>query len=168
MAQTILQSPLLTNFVYPFLLVFFILFAILEKTRLFGEKKSQLNALISFIVGLIFITALSSVDFISNLVLFLAMGLVILFVLLILWGFVYADNKKGFELTKNMKLGLGAVVTVSVVLAVIWAAGVGGKLYNFFFGSSWSASLWTNVIFLVLLGLALGAVIKSSSGSSSG
>ena len=40
---TILQSALLTDFLYPFLLVFFILFAVLEKTNIFGAGKKQLN-----------------------------------------------------------------------------------------------------------------------------
>ena len=45
MAETLLQHPVLTNFVYPFLIVFFIVFAILEKTKLFGEEKKQLKSL---------------------------------------------------------------------------------------------------------------------------
>ena len=36
MSETILQHPVLTSFVYPFLIVFFIVFAVLEKTKLFG------------------------------------------------------------------------------------------------------------------------------------
>ena len=158
----ILQNPILTSFVYPFLLIFFITFAILEKSKLFGEEKRQINALVSFVVGLIFVTALSSLDLVSNLILFLSIALIIVFILMLLWGFVYS-GKEGFVPTKTMKLGLGAVITISVVIAVIWVAGVGGKLYNFFFEQSWSSSLWTNVIFLILIGVALAAVINFKS-----
>ena len=56
MAETLLQHPVLTNFVYPFLIVFFIVFAVLEKTKLFGEEKKQLNALTAFVIGLIFVS----------------------------------------------------------------------------------------------------------------
>lgn len=160
MVETILQHPILTNFVYPFLLIFFIVFAILEKTKLFGEAKRQINALVAFIVGLIFITALSSLDLVSNLILFLSIALIIVFILLLLWGFVYS-GEKGFTPTKSMKVGLGAVITISVVIAVIWAGGFGGNLYNFLFEQNWSSSLWTNLIFLVLIGVALAVVIKS-------
>lgn len=156
----ILQNPVLTNFIYPFLLIFFIVFAILEKTKLFGEEKRQINALVSFIIGLIFVTALSSVDLVSNLILFLSIALIIVFILMLLWGFVYS-GKDGFTPTKTMKYGLGAVITISVIVAVIWIAGVGGNLYNFFFQQSWSSALWTNLVFVVLIGIALAVVIKS-------
>ena len=39
----LLQHPVMTDFVYPFLLVFFILFAILEKTKIFGEKAKEVK-----------------------------------------------------------------------------------------------------------------------------
>ena len=48
MAQEIfLQNWLFTRFAWPFLLVFFIVFAILEKTKLLGEGKKQVNALVA-------------------------------------------------------------------------------------------------------------------------
>jgi multisubunit Na+/H+ antiporter MnhB subunit len=53
---TILQAPLLIDFIYPFLLIFFIVFAILEKSKLFGDEKKQLNALVALVIGLIFIS----------------------------------------------------------------------------------------------------------------
>ena len=55
---TILQSSIFTDFAFPFLLIFFILFGILEKTKVFGDDKHTLNAMISFVVGLIFVYAI--------------------------------------------------------------------------------------------------------------
>ena len=56
--ETILQAEIFTRFILPFFLVFFVLFAILEKTKLFGEGKKQVNAMISFVAGLIFVSVL--------------------------------------------------------------------------------------------------------------
>ena len=53
MVENILQHETLTSFVYPFLLIFFIVFAILEKTKIFGEEKKQVNAFVAFVIGLI-------------------------------------------------------------------------------------------------------------------
>ena len=88
MAETILQHWILTNFAYPFLLIFFIAFGILEKSKLFGSDKKQLNALIAFVIGLIFITAVFPKLVVGNLILFLTVSIVVMFVALLLWGFV--------------------------------------------------------------------------------
>lgn len=161
MAETILQHPILTSFVYPFLIVFFILFAVLEKSKLLGEDKKQLNALLAFVIGLVFVSAVFPKMFVENMMLFLSVALVIMFVILLLWGFIYS-SKDGFSLTKPMKVGLGVVFTIATIFAVFWATGISGKVYDFLFGQSWSNVFWTNFIFIVLIALALGVVIKSA------
>src|SRR3989344_1816551 len=98
MAETLLQHPVLTNFVYPFLIV---------------------------------------------------------------WGFVFS-TKDGFVMTSGMKWGLFAVVTVALIIGILWATGVGGRTYGFLFSQSWSEAFWTNLIFVVLIGVALAAVIRGS------
>ena len=104
---------------------------------------------------------MSSVDLVSNLVLFLSIALIIVFILMLLWGFVFSNNKDGFEPTKAMKYGLGVVITIAVFFAVLWAGGWSGGLYNFLFEQEWSSALWTNLIFLVLIGIALAVIVRS-------
>ena len=162
MASTILQSEILTKFVYPFLLVFFIVFAVLEKTKILGgEKKTQLNALISFVIGLIFVSAVFPKIVVSNLILFLTIALVIMFVVLLLWGFV-AGGKEGFEVPKGLKTFLMIVIGIAVVVAVFWALGVGQGFFEFLFKSSWSNVFWTNLLFLVVIAAALAFVLIGS------
>ena len=159
---TILQHPVLTKFVYPFLIVFFILFAILEKTKLFGEDKKQLNALISFVIGLVFISAIFPKMVVENLILFLSVAIVIMFVVMLLWGFIFAKEEGGFSFTPSMKWGLFVVVTIAIIIAVLWATGVQGRVYDFFFKQSWSETFWTNFFFIILIAIALGVVIKGT------
>ncbi len=158
---TILQHWVLTDFVLPFLVVFFIVFAILEKSKILWEDKKQLNALLAFVIGLIFVSAVFPKVVVGNLILFLSVAMVIMFVVLLLWGFVFA-GEKGFILTSGMKMGLAVVIGIAVVLAVLWAFGITGSVYDFLFKQSWSEALWTNLIFIVLIGVALGVVIKSA------
>ena len=80
--ENILQSDILTKFVYPFLLVFFIIFGVLQKTKLLGSDNKQLNAFVSFVIGLIFVSAVYPKLIVSNLVLFLSVAIVIVFVLI--------------------------------------------------------------------------------------
>lgn len=161
MVETILQHPILTGFVYPFLLVFFIVFAVLEKTRLFGEDRRQLNALLAFVIGLVFISAVSPKLIVSNMILFLSVALVIMFVILLLWGFLFASSDKGFELTKGMKGGLAIVFGIAIIVAIFWATGATSGVFDALFNQSWSEAFWTNLIFIILIGLAIALIIKS-------
>ncbi len=157
-SDTILQSAILTKFIYPFLLVFFIVFAVLEKTKILGEGRKQLNALISFVIGLIFVSAVFPKIVVGNLILFLTVALVIMFVVLLLWGFV-AGGKEGFEPSKGVKTFLMIVIGIAVVIAVFWALGVGEGFFSFLFQSSWSKLFWTNFLFIFVIAVALAFVL---------
>lgn len=160
----ILQAPILTDFLYPFLLMFFIVFAILEKTNLLGEGKKQLNALISLVIGLIFVSAVFPKIVVGNLVLFLAVGLVVIFIGLLLWGFI---NKGEVKMGNKMTIFMAIIIVLAIVFAIIWATGVGNPLinaleniFNFLFNSSWSGTVWTNIIVVLLVIGAIVVVIK--------
>ena len=159
--ETILQNEILTKFVYPFLLIFFIIFAVLEKTKVLGDDKKQLNALVSFVIGLIFVGAVFPKLVVSNMILFLTVALVVMFVVLLLWGFV-ASGEKGFELSKGLKTFLIIILGIAVVIAVFWAVGIGGGFFSFLFNSSWSSAFLTNFLFIVVIAAALALVIKGS------
>ena len=165
MVETILQHEIFTRFAFPFLLMFFIVFAILEKTKLLGEGKKQLNALISFVIGLIFVSAVYPTLVVNNLILFLTVALVVVFVALLLWGFIFGDIKEGFKIQGWMKWVLGIIVGIAVVIAVLWATGVQGKVIDFLFRQGWSNTFWTNALFIVVIAIALALMIKKSKSS---
>ena len=164
--STILQSPVLSRFILPFLLVFFIIFAILEKTKLFGEGKKQLNALVAFVIGLIFVSVLYPTLVVSNLVLFLTVALVSIFIILLIWGFIFGDIKEGFKPEKWMKIGLAIIVGIAFIIALIWATGFYGKLGEFLFQQSWSKAFWTNLSFIVVIAIALALILSQKSKAS--
>lgn len=161
---TFLQSPILTKFVYPFLLIFFILFAVLEKTKIFGSDKKQINALIAFVIGFIFVAAVFPKEMTNNLMLFLAIAMVVVFVVLMLWGFIMGEKGVNVfeESPKGLKWAIGVFIVLVVTIAVLWAAGVDTAAYfDKLFHSSWSSQLWTNVVFIVLVVAALAIALRS-------
>ncbi len=160
--ETFLQHWIFTKFALPFLLIFFIVFAVLERTKIFGEEKKQLNALISFIIALIFVAAIYPKIVVANLILFLTVALVVIFVVLLLWGFVFGDIKEGFKPDKWMKLVLGILIGVAVLIAVFWATGIEWTVFSFLFKQSWSSALWINVLFVVVIAAALALILKST------
>ncbi|MEK6945681.1 MAG: hypothetical protein AABW63_02720 [Nanoarchaeota archaeon] len=162
MADNILQSPVLTNFIYPFLLIFFIAFAILEKTKIFGSDKKQVNAFTALVIGLIFVGAIFPKYIVTHLVLFLSVGLVIVFVVLLLWGFITGGEAK-FE-GKGIKIGAGIVVILAVLIAMFLITGIWDDVINALFKQSWSTDVWSNIILVVLIAAALAVVLMSGKG----
>ena len=167
--ETILQHWIFTRFALPFLLIFFIVFGILEKTKLFGADKKQLNALIAFVIGLIVIAAASPTLVVSNLILFLTIAIVVLFIALMLWGFVVGEEGlKLDKIPKSLRTIIGVVVLVAVLIALFWALGVKTSIfagvYSFLFKSSWSKSFWTNLAFVVVIIIALALVLRKGKG----
>jgi len=160
MAQTLLQHPILTDFAYPFLLMFFIVFAILEKAKVLGDKK-QTNALVAFVIGLIFVSAVYPKMVVENMVLFLTMALIVVFVALMLWGLITGEEGLKFSNAPSaLKWIIGVVVVVGVTLAVLWASGVGFGIFDKIFGMG-TKNFWTNAVFIVMISVALAVVIKS-------
>ncbi|MEX0920545.1 MAG: hypothetical protein WDZ69_03125 [Candidatus Pacearchaeota archaeon] len=166
--ETLLQHWIFTDFALPFLLVFFIVFGILEKSKLFGEGK-QLNAGIAFIIGMIFVVAVAPKLVVSNLILFLTVALVVMFVGLLLWGFVAGEDGLKFEnVPPTLKWFIGIFIAIAVFAGLLWAAGtsveVFDTIFNFLFQSSWSGAFWTNVSFIAVIIIALVLVLKPKSG----
>ena len=162
--ETIFQSGLFVEFILPFLLVFFIVYAILEKSKLLGEDKQQVNALVAFVIGLIFVIAVQPVDFVSNMILFLTIAIIVAFVGLLLWGFISGDSGDLLEnAPKGLKWAIGIVLAIAVIIAVLWSAGIEVGNGSWLFSQAWSKTFWTNVVFVVVIALALAVVLKSSS-----
>ena len=162
-AELFLQNWIFTKFAFPFLLIFFIVFAILEKTKIFGEDKKQLNALLAFVIGLIFVSVAYPKEVVGNLILFLTVALVVVFVTLLLWGFATGGNlNTDFLSNRGVKWAVGLFVIGVVALAVIWATGTTYGLIDLLFYQNWSGTFWTNIIFIVAIAGALALVLRKT------
>ena len=161
MADNILQSEVLTEFLYPFLLIFFIVFALLEKTKIFGDDKKQINALIAFIVGIMFVAAVDTQLLVGNMVLFLAVGVVIVFVILLLWGFVTGEEAKFGGKSTALKAVIAVIIILALVIFLFIVTGISDQVFDFFFDSDWSSDVWTNIIFVVIIAAALAVVLAT-------
>jgi hypothetical protein len=157
--ETFATTVIFQDFILPFLLIFALVFAVLERTKLFGEDKKQINAIISLVIGLIFVSVVYPREVVGNLVLFLSVALVVLFVLLLLTGFVDVGADK-FNPPGWFKLTLAGIVFVAVVLAVIWATGYQSVPFDFLFGKSGSGIFWTNVLFIAVIAGAIAAAMS--------
>jgi len=154
---TILSSPIFLELVLPFLLVFTIVFAILQKTKVLGDGKKQIDAIVDLVVGLIAISFGYATGIIISLIPFLAVSAVIILVFMMLYGMVYKDGN--FEMSKGLRITFGIVIGIAVIIVVLVATGFWDYLYNLFFLGGEGDSIISNIIFLVVVIVAIAAVI---------
>lgn len=156
----IFQSDIMVNFLYPLLFVFVLVFAILEKTQIFGEKKTQSNAVLALVIGLIFVGFVVPKMMVNNLIQFMAVGLFVIFVVLILWGFVSGNGDLAVSDKEGKKIHklFAVLIFGSIIFAIIWISGLSEnlflsltKLFSNLFYSSWSSTFWSNFMIVLII-----------------
>ena len=161
---TILQHPLVVEIILPFLLIFTIVFAILQKSKLFGDGKRQIDAIVALVVGLLFVAFANAVDLVINLIPFLGIGLVLILIFFLLWGFT-SDGKIG----GGVKKALGIIALIAVVGVVLLVTGWWNWIYDFFVSGAGTPNVVTNIIVIVIAAAAIAFVVwgGGSGGSTS-
>ncbi len=155
MAETILTSPFFMEIVLPFLLVFTLIFAILDKTQVLGEGKRQINAIIAFVIGLILIAFPGPRNLIVNLMPLLVIMAVVMMIFLMLYSFAGGDTGE-----KWLKITFGVLVGLVLIIALLVFSGVWGHIVNAFKGG-YGSSIVTNVVFVVIIVAAIIIVLVS-------
>tara|TARA_Y100000310_G_C20571100_1_gene758084 strand:- start:352 stop:912 length:561 start_codon:yes stop_codon:yes gene_type:complete len=117
--------------VLPFLLVFTIVFGILEKTKIFGTEhdgktpKKNLNAMMAFVVAFFVVAAKEVVATIQTSLPFVALVLIAIISFLILVGSFFAGDKEFnfMEMFGNWKGWVAGVLAIAVVLIFVYSMG---------------------------------------------
>jgi hypothetical protein len=165
---TILQHFIIRDFMLPFIFIFVLIFAILQKTKILGDGKKQLDAIVAAVLSLIFVSFAYPKIIISNLILFLVVAIVLVFVGLLIWGFLVGDVAKLTIPSTWLKWVVAIIIIVSVLIAFLWGAGIKPDVVSFLFNKSWSNDFWTSLAFLIVVAIMIAVVLKSgSSGGSS-
>lgn len=160
---TIFSSPIAIGAILPFLLVFFSVFAVLQKSKVFGEGKKQSDALIALITGLIAVSFKWSVDLINSMIPFLAVVLIVLLVFMILVGFLFKEGD--FDLPGWVKYVLGIIIFISVGVAVLYFTGAWDKILSLFDGTG--STIAFNLLFIILIVGAILSVVLGKGGDRS-
>ena len=148
----IFANAFFTEMLLPFLLVFVVVFAILQKSKILGDGKAQIDAIVSLVVGLILIGVPQSRNIIVGIMPWMAVGIAVILVFLILYGFVAGDLSKAPDWMKVTFGILAGLFTLAVVLSV---SGLGSIILDWLSGSG-SSDVWMNVVMIVLV---IGAVV---------
>lgn len=159
--ETILASDFAVQVVYPFLLIFTLVFAILQKSKILGDGKQQIDALIALSIALIFIAFTWATDIVTKLMPFLAIALVILLVFMLLLGFFASNKDEGLVLGKPIQVALGVVVLIAVVIAVIVATGQWDLVWTKLFVEGEPTNWASNLLLIAIIVGALAIVLYS-------
>ena len=118
----------------PFILIYAVVFAILEKSRIFEKEDNDrnsrsVNSVIAFVFGLFTVASIQTVQYIQGLIVNIVVFLIFILVTMIALGFVFGkdyfkhmfENKDG---TTNKGLiwtvgGLILVICISVLFSVL-------------------------------------------------
>ena len=118
MAEIFLLSPLFVDYLLPFVFVFTLIFAILQKTKLLGDESRQINAIIGFVCGMMLIAFPSARSIVVLLTPFLAVFAVILLVFMLLYGFVFG-KKEGDVLDRWWKIGFAGILFIALAVYLL-------------------------------------------------
>ena len=149
MAETILSSPIISEAVLPFILIFTVVFAILQKSAILGKDKKQIDALVGIVFGLITITFARAVGIINQLLPFLAVAVILVLVFLILVGLMHKGDEK-FVWDEGLKKVVVVMAFFAVVIAGLFFTGAWSYLADKFSGPDGS-SLVTNIVFILII-----------------
>ncbi|MBU0629102.1 MAG: hypothetical protein KKC75_07980 [Nanoarchaeota archaeon] len=129
----------LYDVVLPFLLVFTIVFAILEKTRVFGMEtidgkqytKKNLNSITAFVLAFFVIASSKLVEIITTVSSYTVILLLLSILFLLLVGSFMKEGEGGF-LTGNWNYFFMIIMFIGIALIFIYALGWWDTLWAFF------------------------------------
>jgi len=164
MVEIFLISPLFLDYILPFVLVFTLIFAILQKTEILGEGKKQIDSLVGLVVGLILIAFPFSRMIVVELMPFLAVSIVVLFVFMLIFAFVMGKKGDIFEGKEALKWILVTLAGLALVTVFLMITGWWDGVWAWFFHRDSSSQLWVNVLLLAVLVGAVVAVLNGDKG----
>jgi len=156
--------------ILPFLLVFSIVFAILEKTAILGYDKSgdekvtkkNLNAIIAFVSGFVVVASSKLVGVINtvlgNVVLLLLLG--VCFMLLV--GAFHQQTEEGFFLEGVWKNSFIWIMFIGVFLIFANALGWLQRLFSYL-QTHWDSNAVTSIVLVIVVILFMMYITKDKS-----
>ncbi|MCA9487082.1 MAG: hypothetical protein H6500_00770 [Candidatus Woesearchaeota archaeon] len=150
--------------VLPFLLIYAIMYAILEKSKIFTfkdgsdeKRQSNVNAIVAFVFGLFVIASLQTVRYIQNFITISVLIFVFLLVMLMTLGFIFGEDWNKMFMDNGKLTIVGWVTAGLAFLALLgiflWFTGIYTWLQEQFDAFDGSETLWTIVVILLIGGV---------------
>ena len=158
---TFLSHPLVVEVILPFLLVFTVVFGILQKSEIFGKGKRQIDAIVALVIGLLVISFGKAIGIIVQLSAFLAVALVVVLVFMLLVG---SFNKEGDsdEIFGKIKWVIGIPILVAFFAAVLYIVGIWDFIWENIIVLGSGGDWIMNIVFVLIIAGAIWVVLKGA------
>lgn len=157
--------------VLPFLLVFTMLFAFLEKTKIYGTDKfkteggtivdmpkKNLNAMTAFVISFFVVASTQLVALISQVVSQAVLVIILVFLLLLTLGSFQEQTDKPFFIQGGWGKALQAIVFISIVMIFLNSLGWLDLIFNFIQGNWNNQAIAALLMVLILIGFMVAIV----------
>lgn len=161
----------LYDVVLPFLLVFTLVYALLEKTRVFGIErvgdkeftKKNINAMFAFTIAFFVVASAQLVAILSEVVSNTVLLLILIICFMLLVGSMHKDTKSGFELTGFYKHAFYVIMFGGILLIFLNALGWLQIAWDYLAFNWDSQFVGIILLFAAIVGL-MAFVMKSPAG----
>ena len=172
----------LFDIVLPFLLIFAIMFAVLEKTRILGVNKvdghdipnKNLNAMVAFVIGMLVVAASNIVGVLNEALPNIILLLVVVISFLVLIGSLQKTGEMDLgETHKGYSMFFGFVILLGVLFIFLGAIrNDGGKswleiAFNWI-AQQWQGPVFTSIIIVIIAVVAIAWLTRGGSTGNSG
>ena len=151
--STILSHSFFIKLILPFLLVFTLIFAILEKSGVLGEDNKQINAIIALVFALVLVAFEPANQLIINLIPIFAVIAVVGLIFMMLYGFAGGGMDEGW-----IKIVFGSLVGIALIVSLLVFTGAWNFLISSL-GSSQGMQIASNIFFVVVIIAAIVLVM---------
>jgi len=150
------------DIILPLLLIFTVVYAILDRTKIFGEDKRSINAIIAIAISFFSISNLYITAFFKILFTQVALGIAILVAIILLTALlVGSKDQHGWRL----------IITIMGFLVFIWMFSRAADEYQRYYGiyafgmftPDWWAANAAWISLLVVIGIVVAVVVSSGS-----
>lgn len=160
----------------PFILVYAVVFAILEKSKIFSggeaerENVRNVNSVIAFVFGLFVVASIQTVTYIQSLITNIVVFIIFILVVLMLLAFIFGDEYVQLLQDEHGKLkgwvawtvaSIVLIVSLSVLFSVLGVWDYVIELWNEYYDSE----VVTTGVILLLIGGVIIWITKGDSGS---
>jgi hypothetical protein len=154
---SVFTNPFVLYIVMPFLLVFVLIFSVLEKSSILGEGKRPANAIVAAVIAFIFVGVPSIVGIAIKMIPWVSLILVTILCALMVFGFMGMEIPKG----KGFKITFGILFGLALLAVVLWATGVFGLIH-------FTSALIQYIVLIIVFGGALALIVSTSPGRPNG
>ncbi|MBU2497097.1 MAG: hypothetical protein KJ767_03505 [Nanoarchaeota archaeon] len=152
-AMLMLQRLGFFQIIIPFVLIFAVIFAILEKSKLLGEDKRSVNAIVALVIAMSATGAVMVTGIISTMIPLVVLGIIVLLLFFLMYG-LFAGELSSVGPGLKISLGIGAGIAVALIF--LYAA----NLFKYMTGEVIGMVLLIAIV-IAVIGVVVGVSSKN-------